>query len=237
MRDKIIAWVVQAYTALGIVTGFLALRAFLDGSPRQAFFWLVVSTVIDGTDGPLARFFRTSEVLPEFNGRRLDDIVDYFNFVIIPAVILVLGNLLPEREWAWATVPALASAYGFCQEKAKTEDGFFLGFPSYWNIVAFYLYILRLPLAANLLIVLVLSLLVFVPLKYIDPFKTRPLRLLTIPLTIAWACTILALIVTMRNPHPVLLRLSLLYCVYYFLASFWIHARLCSHSKGIRNHG
>jgi phosphatidylcholine synthase len=225
MRGKIRAWMVHAYTALGVVTGFFALRAFLDGSPRQAFMWLAGATIIDSTDGPLARFFRTSEVLPQFNGRRLDDIVDYLNFVVIPAVILVLGGLLPGREWVWGCIPALASAYGFCREDAKTEDGFFMGFPSYWNIVAFYLYILRLPRSVNLLIVLALSGLVFVPIKYIDPFKTRPLRPLTAPLTIAWGMAILSLIATMKNPSPFLLRASLLYCAYYLIASLWIHVR------------
>ena len=44
---------------------------------------------------------------------------------------------------AWLLwLPLLASAYGFSQVNAKTPDGFFLGFPSYWNIIAFYLYVL-----------------------------------------------------------------------------------------------
>ena len=52
---------------------------------------------------------------------------------------------VPRRGGAWLLVPLLASAYGFCQVEAKTDDHYFLGFPSYWNIVAFYLYVLRLP--------------------------------------------------------------------------------------------
>jgi len=221
---------VHCYTALGIMTGFLALHAFLDGSPRQAFAWLAASLVIDSTDGPLARFFRAAEVIPEFSGRRLDDIVDYVNFVAIPAIILALGGLLPEREWGWACVPALASAYGFCRENAKTEDGFFTGFPSYWNIVALYLHLCGLSPLTNLLIVLSLSALVFAPTRYIDPFKTVPLRRLTVPLTLAWGASLLWLIATMERPHPILLRLSLLYCAYYLAASFWIHFSRPDHS-------
>ena len=45
----------------------------------------------------------------------------------------------------WLLFPLLASAYGFCRDQAKTDDGYFLGFPSYWNIVAFYCYFLALP--------------------------------------------------------------------------------------------
>ena len=43
--------------------------------------------------------------------------------------------------------------YGFCRTDAKTADHFFTGFPSYWNIVAFYLYVLGWPPAVNAAIV------------------------------------------------------------------------------------
>ena len=228
MKEKVIAWGVQAYTALGLVTGFLALRAVLRADIRGGFLWLALSTLIDGTDGPLARHFHTPQILPDFNGRKLDDIVDYVNYVFIPVLILVRADLLPAGRWAWAMVPLLASAYGFCQEKAKTEDGYFTGFPSYWNIAVIYLSLFNLPRTLNLLIVLVLSLLVFVPIRYIDPFKTKPLAWLTRPLTVAWAISAIALIFLMPNVNPVLLRVSFLYPCYYLLASFWISSRMRS---------
>jgi len=223
MNSKTYAWLAHAYTALGLIAGLLALRAFLDGSLRQSFGWLAVATIIDSTDGPLARRLRASELIPWFNGRRLDDIVDYINYVLIPVLMMALGGLLPEREWAWGSIPALSSAYGFCREDSKTDDGFFTGFPSYWNIVAFHLYALHLPHSVNLAVILILSALIFIPIKYIDPFKTKPLRRLTIPLTIAWGCAMLVLVATMRAPNPTLIRLSLIYCAYYIIASFWIH--------------
>ena len=43
-----------------------------------------------------------------------------------------------------AVIPLLASAYQFCRVDAKTDDHLFLGFPSYWNIVAFYVVVLDL---------------------------------------------------------------------------------------------
>jgi phosphatidylcholine synthase len=223
MKDKLIAWGVQAYTALGLVTGFLALRALLYADIRGAFLWLALSTLIDGTDGPLARRFRTSQILPDFDGRKLDDIVDYVNYVFIPVLILVRTDLLPAVKWAWAMAPLTASACGFCRKNAKTDDGFFTGFPSYWNIAAVYLYLFALPAVLNLLIVLALSLLVFIPIKYIDPFKTKPLARLTRPLTVAWTISFLTLIFLMPNVNPLLLYLSFLYPCYYFLAAFWIN--------------
>ncbi|MCX6355504.1 MAG: CDP-diacylglycerol O-phosphatidyltransferase [Candidatus Aureabacteria bacterium] len=224
MKQKIIAWMIQFYTGMGIITGMIALRAALSGDMRSAFAWLAASTFIDGTDGTLARGFRTPEVLPEFNGRKLDDIVDYFNYVIIPAIIMVRAHIFPSGAWGWALIPLLSSAYGFCQEKAKTDDGYFTGFPSYWNIVALYLLLLDLPRSLNLLIVSALGILVFVPLKYIDPFKTKPLRQITRPLTVAWALSVVALVLSLPYVSPALLRLSLAYCGYYFIASFLLHS-------------
>lgn len=225
VKEKALAWCIQTYTASGLAAGLFAVRAWLDGSPRQAFALLALATIVDATDGPLARRFRTARVLPGFDGRKLDDLVDFLNFVLVPAFILAVAEMLPERQWAWALVPVLASAYGFCQERAKTPDGFFTGFPSYWNIVVFYLYLLDCGDAFNLCIVLAFSLMIFFPIPYIDPFKTRPLRAVTIPLTALWAVSILWLIFTSTRPDPRLVRLSLAYPVYYFLASFWIAAR------------
>ena len=69
-------------------------------------------------DGALARKVGVSRVLPGFDGRRLDDLVDFLNYVIVPAVFLVATGLLPH--WAWAAAPVLASAYGFSHVQAKT---------------------------------------------------------------------------------------------------------------------
>ncbi|MCX6357127.1 MAG: CDP-alcohol phosphatidyltransferase family protein [Candidatus Aureabacteria bacterium] len=225
MKNRIIAWVVHAYTALGVITGILAIRATLVNNFRSAFAWLAVAIIIDSTDGALARRFRTAETIPSFNGRRLDDIVDYFNYVIVPVLILVQARLLPAGGWGWAIIPALASAYGFCQEEAKTDDHFFLGFPSYWNIVVMYLYFFAMSPAINLLIVITLSLLIFVPIKYIDPFKTGPLRRITRPFSIAWAVAALLVIARMPAPGRLLVEISFVFPCYYLLASFWLNLR------------
>ena len=56
-------------------------------------------------------------------------------------------------HWSIGAAPVLASAYGFAQTDAKTDDDFFLGFPSYWNVVAIYLWLLDVsPLAGTLLV-------------------------------------------------------------------------------------
>src|SRR5215813_11561538 len=101
-------------------------------------------------------------------------------------------NLLPAG-WALPVVAlmVIASGYGFSQTAAKTADYFFTGFPSYWNIVAFYLYALGWPLAVNAVVVVLFSIGVFVPIRYIYPSRTVTLRPLTVALGIAWGLSVL----------------------------------------------
>ena len=108
---------------------------------RGAFLWLVAATFIDATDGMLARAAASRRRRPGFDGARLDDIVDYLTFVFVPHADLYRAGDLPEG-WglAVAAVVLLSSAYGFASLDAKTDDYFFTGFPSYWNIVALYIH-------------------------------------------------------------------------------------------------
>ena len=106
---------------------------------------MMVATAIDATDGWLARRARVKDVLPGFDGRALDDLIDFHTYASLPLLLLWRADVLPGASAWLLLLPLLASAYGFSQVNAKTDDGFFLGFPSYWNIVAFYLFVLRPP--------------------------------------------------------------------------------------------
>ena len=111
------------------------------------------------------------ELLPNFDGAKLDDLIDFLTFTSLPLALIWRAGLLPSgTEWL-LVVALLASAYGFCQVPAKTVDGYFVGFPSYWNIVAFYLYVLEIPgwLAATAIVVL--AVLTFVPSYYVYPSR------------------------------------------------------------------
>jgi len=118
----------------------------------------------------------------------------------------------------------IASAYQFCQTDAKTDDHFFLGFPSYWNLVVFYLYCLHWGPVANELVLAMFAIMVFVPIKYIYPSRTKPLRPLTVTLAIVWGIITIAMLPSLPSVNPILLYLSLSYIAYYFIASFALHA-------------
>ena len=218
---------VHVYTACGSVLALLIVLAAFNGEPVRALWLGLVALIVDGTDGMLARQLRVKERLPWFDGARLDDIVDYLTYAFAPMLLLWSGNYLPSGTLGivLAVVPLLASSYQFCRTDAKTDDHFFLGFPSYWNVVAFYAVVLDLPPAVLGALLLVLSVLVFVPIRYLYPSRTRVLRGANLVLTAGWLACYALILVQMPDPHPAVVTLSLAYLVYYLGLSLWLTVR------------
>ncbi|MBM2802769.1 MAG: CDP-diacylglycerol-choline O-phosphatidyltransferase [Deltaproteobacteria bacterium] len=226
MAKIVLAWCVHLYTALGAVVGFITILAIDRAAIRETFFLMALAVIIDATDGTFARAARVKDRIPWFDGELLDEIVDYFNYVIVPCFFMLRANLLPGQDALWlAALPLLASAYGFCQRDAKTADYFFLGFPSYWNIVAFYLYTLKTPLWVNAFAIIALSILIFVPIKYIYPSRSPRFRLQTNVLGLLWGAIIIYAIYRLPEPPRALLLASLLYPAYYTALSLWLQVK------------
>jgi phosphatidylcholine synthase len=221
-----VAYLVHAYTATGVIWGFLALRATLGGDDRAALLWLVLATVVDATDGLLARFVDITRRAPLIDGARLDDIVDYVTFVLVPAVIVWSAGLAPPA-WTVPVVSAmlLSSACGFARRDAKTVDHYFTGFPSYWNIVVVYLLALHTSPAVNAVLLVTLAVLVFVPIRYVYPSRTVTLRKTTIAFGLVWGLQMLALIWTLPDPPLWLVAPACAFPLYYVLLSFYLSAR------------
>jgi phosphatidylcholine synthase len=232
----ILAWLVHLYTALGAIVGFFTVLFIEQTSFRAAFWLMALAVFIDASDGALARAARVKELIPWFDGELLDAIVDYFNYVIVPCLLLVRANLFPPEDSLWlAVLPLLASAYGFCQKNAKTADNFFLGFPSYWNIVVFYLYVLKTPLWVNAFLIIALSILVFVPIKYIYPSRSPRFRSQINILGALWGVAVLYSIYHLPNPSRTVVFASLLFPAYYTALSLWLEYRRHVTSSGIKN--
>ena len=226
MANVLIAWLVHLYTALGAVVGFWTILAIEQANIRGAFVLMALAVVIDATDGTLARAARVKELIPWFDGDLLDEIVDYLNYVTVPCIFLLRANLLPAQDALWlAALPLLASAYGFCQRDAKTADAFFLGFPSYWNIVVFYLYVLKTPPWVNGFLIIGLSILVFVPVRYIYPSRTPRFRKQTNVLGSLWGVVVVYVIYRLPDSPRALSFASLLFPAYYTALSLWLEWR------------
>jgi phosphatidylcholine synthase len=220
VAGRVGAWLVHLYTASSAVLGVWATAAVFAREFRLAMYLLMLTMVIDSTDGALARAVDVKGRIPWFDGRRLDDIVDFFTYVLVPACFLVEADLLPHP--AWAAAPVLASCYGFSRDDAKTPDHLFTGWPSYWNVVAMYLYLLDVSPAVALAIVLVFSAGVFVPLVYVYPSRTRALRPLSIAVLGAWVVGFSWLAVR-PDPDPFWVRASLAGPAYYLAVSAWLN--------------
>jgi phosphatidylcholine synthase len=220
------AWLVHTYTATGAVLAFLAAWAVVHGNDRLALAAMFAATIVDATDGVLARRARVKEVLPDVDGARIDDIVDYLTFVFVPMLLLeASGGLNQSVEFPVIALVLLSSMYGFVAPDAKSSDHFFTGFPSYWNIVVMYLLLFRVPPAANAVVLVVLSALIFVRIGYVYPSRTPALRSLTLLLGSVWTLLVGAIIWMWPSPPGWIPIASIVFPVYYIVLSLVLHAR------------
>ena len=225
-RPLVVAWAAHAFTASGAVLAFLALRAVVDGDFRLAFFWLALQVFVDAVDGALARRARVKELIPWFDGAKLDDIIDYLTYVVIPALMVWRAGLVPGA-WAIPVAAAmlLSSAYGFNRADAKTADYFFTGFPSYWNIVVFYMFLLRWPAMTNAAILALLAVLVFVPIRYVYPSRTPIWQPLTLVLSVVWGLMLALMLWQYPAVSGLVLAASFAFPIYYAALSLYLHSR------------
>jgi phosphatidylcholine synthase len=222
---KALAWSVHLFTATGAVWGLLTVLAIFEQNWRLAILWIIIAMFVDGFDGMLARWFRVKEYAYQVDGALLDNIIDYLNFVVVAALILIKApNLLPAGfEMAGAISILLTSAYQFTQIDAKTDDKsyFFKGFPSYWNFLVLYMMLLGLNPWINLVILVVCNVLVFVPVKYLYPSRNTRLRRLTLALTYLYAGIGVWGLMQYPSVPQWVLWISLAYVAYYAILSFF----------------
>ncbi len=221
---------VHVYTSLGAVLAFLMVVAAVDGDTAAVLWLFLAAMVIDATDGLLARRLQVKEATPWFDGALLDNIVDYLTYCFVPVVLLWAGGYLPDGRlgWVFAALPLLASSYGFCRTDAKTDDHCFLGFPSYWNIAAFYVVVLDLGSTATALMIVVLAVLVFVPIRYVYPSRTENWWYTNMAATAGWFVAYALIVAQLPDPSGLLVGLSLAYVVLYTGESLlltWRHHR------------
>jgi phosphatidylcholine synthase len=187
------AWGVHLFTASGAVWGLLSILAIQHHQYRWLFLWVALAMFVDGFDGMLARWAHTKVYAAELDGGLLDNILDYLNYVIVGVLLVMEAKLVPAGfGLAVASLIAVSSAFQFSQVEAKTDetnDYFFKGFPSYWNIMALYLLLLNFDPWVNLVILLICVVLVFVPIKWIYPTRTKFYRRLNLAVVYLWSLT------------------------------------------------
>ncbi len=231
------SWVLAAvgvhiYTASGFVLGFLMITASFEGRISDVLWLFLIAMFIDGTDGFLARKVRVKQATPWFDGALLDNIVDYLTYAFAPMVLLWAGGYLPEGNAGliFASLPLMASSYQFCRSDAKTADHFFMGFPSYWNVLAFYVVVFDVEAALTAALLVIFSVLVFVPVRYVYPSRTENLWHTNMALTAGWLVAYAVIVWQLPDPNPIVVGLSLAYVAFYTAESLALTLR---HYRGV----
>mgnify|MGYP001946186915 CR=1 FL=1 len=181
------ALLVHLLTATGAVFAMLAMLAAVEEKWSLMFLWLVVAFAVDGIDGPLARKYDVKTNAPEFDGVLLDLIIDYLTYVFVPAYALFKSGLLPGwTGWFAIIVITFASAMYFADNRMKTKDNSFSGFPGCWNMLVLVLFAVQPNFYVIVGLVALLAIAMFTPLKFIHPVRTLRWRSLSLPVALAW---------------------------------------------------
>jgi phosphatidylcholine synthase len=217
-----LGWLVHMFTASGACIGVLSLLAIYDGKHLLALWLMCAAILIDSVDGMLARMVKIKDVVPEIDGALLDNIVDFVNYTIVPCFFLLVTNMLPAYGRIITVIAIIfASSYQFTQQDAKTTDHFFKGFPSYWNIAVMYLFFWQMTVITNMVILLTLVLLSFVPIKYVYPSRldylthNRYMRYSMLFITILWGAATAGLLWLYPRTNHFLVGISLGYVMVY----------------------
>jgi phosphatidylcholine synthase len=195
------AWAVHLLTASGAAFAFLAAAATAHKAWQVVFLCLGLALIVDGIDGPLARRIHVKQRIPWFDGAALDFVVDYANYVFVPALVLTGGGLLSEPFATIAgLVVAVVGALYFADKRMKTPEQAFRGFPAVWNALIYLLMIYRLPELVTVVIVLAAAALTFSPVEFIHPVRVKRMRPLTLTATVLWG--ILAILALAADLQP-----------------------------------
>ena len=229
--QRILAYFVHVFTATGVVFAFLAAAEICKTAPdpRLVFLYLAIQCLIDAADGPMARAFHVKTRAARIDGRTIDDVVDYLTFTFIPLLLVWKMNWLPTPAGLFVAPAMVASLFGFANTAAKDEQGgFFLGFPSYWNIAAVYVGVwfgLYGPWPGAIVII-ALTILTVLPVRFIYPnLAPRPWKTPVMLGALIWTFLLAWMIWRYPSVSAPLMWISLVYPVFYGLLSVWLDVR------------
>ena len=239
LKTRIYGWIVHIFTASGAFVGLLSLVEIHHNRCVNALFLMGIAISIDALDGFLARLINIKATLPRVDGALLDNLVDFFNYVLVPSFFLMTcPELLPSSlRYLCVFIIVLSAAYQFTQVDAKTEDHFFKGFPSYWNIAVFYLFFWQTNAYVNFTILLVFAVLSFVPIKYVYPTRLDYLshshffRVTMVATTWIWGAATFGLMWVYPHSSLILNIISMCYMVFYFGVSIYRTCVPLTHSN------
>ncbi|MGL4488527.1 MAG: phosphatidylcholine synthase [Rhizobiaceae bacterium] len=181
------AFSVHLLTASGSFLAFLSVVAASEMRWTSMFLWLGLALFVDGIDGPIARKLQVKEVLPNWSGETLDNIIDYITYVLIPAFALYQRGFMGENlSFLSAAIIVVSSAIYYADTGMKTKENFFKGFPVVWNMLVFTLFIVEPGEYAAFATVVIAAILSFVPVNFLHPVRVQRLRAINLPIFLLW---------------------------------------------------
>lgn len=222
---RALAFSVHIFTASGAALGLLAMFAATRGDWATMFLLLGVALIVDAVDGMWARAVKVAEVLPRWSGDVLDLVVDFTTYVFVPAFAIATAGLMPDGLAVLSgVVIVVTGAIYFADGNMKSDDNHFVGFPGVWNLIAFYLLLLRPAPWASATVVALFAVLTFVPVRFVHPFRVVSLRAVTVALLSAWAVLATIAVIQELNPH-LWVKVGLCLIAAYFLLVGLLPAR------------
>lgn len=192
---EIRAFSVHMLTASGSFLAFLGVVAAAEHRFVDMFWWLGLALLVDGIDGPIARKVRVKEVLPNWSGDTLDNIIDYVTYVLLPAFALYQSGMIkapwgfggdPWWSFAAAGLIVVSSAIYYADTGMKTEEYFFSGFPVVWNMVIFTLFVIDASPEGAFLVVIFSVIFTFLPINFLHPVRVKRMRGLNLAVFFLW---------------------------------------------------
>jgi len=227
------AWAVHAFTASGVIVGYIGLNSVIEGHARAAILWLIAALLLDGVDGPIARKLDVRNRIPTLNGNSLDLIIDYFTCTIVPVAFLYRFDILPANTVGLVGFTILfVGALWMARTDQETEDGWFNGFPAEFNMIIPSLYLINANAWLNLIICLVFSVLTLSRVQFAHPVSVRENRAISITFMTLWLASMMFLAIVQHDIWW--LRLILILAPMWTIAQV-IH-RFATRSSAQRHH-
>lgn len=213
------AFSVHILTASGSFLAFLGVVAAAEHHFTHMFWWLALALLVDGIDGPIARKVRVKEVLPNWSGDTLDNIIDYVTYVLLPAFALYQSGMIGE-PWSFvaAGMIVVSSAIYYADMGMKTDEYFFSGFPVVWNMVIFTLFVIQADATTAMVLIIISVVLTFLPINFLHPVRVKRLRPLNLGIFLLWsALGVYSLSINFNTPQWAVIAFIVtgiyLYCI------------------------
>jgi len=185
---EIRAFSVHILTASGAYLAFLAVVAAGEERFVDMWWWLGLALAVDGIDGPIARKLKVTEVLPNWSGLMLDNVIDYVTYVLVPAYALYESGMIGEPlSFVAAGLIVVSSAVYYADIGMKTDENFFSGFPVVWNMFVFSLFVINPSELSAFIAILFAVVATFLPINFLHPVRVQRLRPLNLAVFTIWS--------------------------------------------------